>query len=128
MLRCILLPALAAVASSCPPPCYCSRRQAVFLKRKNGLLRRAMELSVLCDCEVAVMVFAGDGRLATYASSPMEQLLRRYSETCGVPHEAHTTQDVGAVHRRSWCFKEGQHMLLPQLTCYCLKPAQTQKY
>jgi hypothetical protein len=34
----------------------------VFRRRKNGLLRRAMELSVMADCEVAVLVFHGSGR------------------------------------------------------------------
>ena len=37
----------------------CAQVQAVFRRRKNGLLRRAMELSVLSDCDVAVLVFHG---------------------------------------------------------------------
>eukprot|EP00887_Chlorella_sp_A99_P005947 scaffold29.g5947.t1 len=70
-------------------------REAVFAKRKNGLLRRAMELSVLCDCEVAVVVFSeGKGLLTQYSSAPMDQLLQRYGEACAEPHEAHTTQDL----------------------------------
>lgn len=68
--------------------------QSVFTKRKNGLLRRAMELSVLCDCEVAVVVFGPDGKLAQYSSCPMDQMLRRYGEACSEPHETHTTQEV----------------------------------
>lgn len=33
--------------------------QVVFRRRKNGLLRRAMELSIMADCDVAVLVFHG---------------------------------------------------------------------
>ena len=32
-------------------------RAATFAKRKNGLLQKAIELSILCDCEIALVVF-----------------------------------------------------------------------
>jgi hypothetical protein len=32
-------------------------RAATFAKRKNGLLKKAIELSILCDCEIALVVF-----------------------------------------------------------------------
>ncbi|KAH9823583.1 hypothetical protein DFH28DRAFT_880118 [Melampsora americana] len=38
-------------------------RSVTFLKRKNGLMKKAYELGVLCGAEVAVIVFAGNGRL-----------------------------------------------------------------
>lgn len=44
-------------------------RQVTFSKRRNGLLKKAYELSVLCDAEVAVIIFSQKGRLYEFASS-----------------------------------------------------------
>ncbi|KAK3039223.1 hypothetical protein RJ639_027927 [Escallonia herrerae] len=44
-------------------------RQATFLKRQNGLLKKAYELSVLCDAEVALIIFSQKGRLFDLTSS-----------------------------------------------------------
>ncbi|KAF8408438.1 hypothetical protein HHK36_007591 [Tetracentron sinense] len=38
-------------------------RQVTFAKRRNGLLKKAYELSVLCDAEVALIVFSTRGKL-----------------------------------------------------------------
>ena len=46
-----------------------TNRQVTFCKRRNGLLKKAYELSVLCDCEVALVVFSSRGRLYEYASN-----------------------------------------------------------
>ncbi|KAL3162457.1 hypothetical protein ABBQ32_010122 [Trebouxia sp. C0010 RCD-2024] len=58
-------------------------------------MRRAMELSVLCDCDIAMFLFGPvDDRLAQYTSSDMAGLLDRYSRTCQQPHETRTNQDL----------------------------------
>ncbi|RWW50619.1 hypothetical protein BHE74_00043139 [Ensete ventricosum] len=44
-------------------------RQVTFSKRRNGLLKKAYELSVLCDAEVAVIVFSPRGKLYEFSSS-----------------------------------------------------------
>jgi hypothetical protein len=43
-------------------------RQVTFSKRKNGLLKKAYELSILCDAEVAVIMFSQKGTLFKFAS------------------------------------------------------------
>ncbi|KAK8686631.1 hypothetical protein V6N13_125654 [Hibiscus sabdariffa] len=44
-------------------------RQVTFSKRRNGLLKKAYEISVLCDAEVALIIFSGRGKLSEFASS-----------------------------------------------------------
>ncbi|MQM14309.1 hypothetical protein Taro_047239 [Colocasia esculenta] len=45
-----------------------TNRQVTFCKRRNGLLKKAYELSVLCDAEIALIVFSSRGRLYEYAN------------------------------------------------------------
>nr|AOC50671.1 FRUITFULL-like protein [Bocconia frutescens] len=54
-------------------------RQVTFSKRRSGLLKKANEISVLCDAEVALIVFSTKGKLFEYSTdSGMEQILDRY--------------------------------------------------
>ncbi|XP_012437632.1 MADS-box protein SOC1 isoform X2 [Gossypium raimondii] len=53
-------------------------RQVTFSKRRNGLLKKAFELSVLCDAEVALIIFSPRGKLFEFASSSMQQTVERY--------------------------------------------------
>ncbi|MBA0846330.1 hypothetical protein Goshw_000584 [Gossypium schwendimanii] len=43
-------------------------RQVTFSKRRSGLLKKAHEISVLCDAEVALIVFSTKGKLFEYSS------------------------------------------------------------
>ncbi|XP_052484605.1 MADS-box protein SOC1 isoform X3 [Gossypium raimondii] len=53
-------------------------RQVTFSKRRNGLLKKAFELSVLCDAEVALIIFSPKGKLFEFASCSMQQTIERY--------------------------------------------------
>ncbi|KAK9684453.1 hypothetical protein RND81_10G211200 [Saponaria officinalis] len=54
-------------------------RQVTFSKRRTGLLKKAHEISVLCDADVALIVFSTKGKLFEYATdSSMEKILERY--------------------------------------------------
>ncbi|TXG62750.1 hypothetical protein EZV62_009744 [Acer yangbiense] len=44
-------------------------RQVTFSKRRNGLLKKAYELSVLCDAEVALIIFSSRGKLYEFGST-----------------------------------------------------------
>ncbi|KAF5952965.1 hypothetical protein HYC85_010909 [Camellia sinensis] len=55
-------------------------RQVTFSKRRNGLLKKAFELSVLCDAEVALIVFSPRGKLYEFASSSMQETVQRYQK------------------------------------------------
>ncbi|CAH8483137.1 unnamed protein product [Schistosoma guineensis] len=52
-------------------------RLVTFAKRKSGLFKKAYELSVLCECEIALLVFTRSNRLYQYASVTVEHALQR---------------------------------------------------
>ncbi|ESN98162.1 hypothetical protein HELRODRAFT_84874 [Helobdella robusta] len=68
-------------------------RQVTFTKRKFGLMKKAYELSVLCDCEIALIVFNSANKLFQFASSDMDKVLLKYTEHNN-PHESRTSKDI----------------------------------
>lgn len=68
-------------------------RQVTFTKRKFGLMKKAYELSVLCDCEIALIIFNSTNKLFQYASSDMDKILLKYTEY-NDPHESRTNNDI----------------------------------
>ncbi|KAL1556591.1 MADS-box protein-like protein isoform X3 [Salvia divinorum] len=69
-------------------------RQVTFAKRRNGLLKKAYELSVLCDAEVALIIFSSKGKLYEFCStSSMSKAVERYHR-CSYGHiEANQSPD-----------------------------------
>ncbi|RWR90334.1 AGAMOUS-like protein [Cinnamomum micranthum f. kanehirae] len=57
-----------------------TNRQVTFCKRRNGLLKKAYELSVLCDAEVALIIFSSRGRLYEYSNSNIRATIDRYKK------------------------------------------------
>ncbi|XP_058196042.1 floral homeotic protein AGAMOUS-like isoform X2 [Rhododendron vialii] len=68
-----------------------TNRQVTFCKRRNGLLKKAYELSVLCDAEVALVVFSARGRLYDYANNSVKGTIERYNKACS------GSSDTGSV-------------------------------
>lgn len=60
-------------------------RQVTFSKRKNGLLKKAYELSILCDAEVAVIIFSQKGTLFASADQ-IQKTIDRYRENAKQVH------------------------------------------
>ncbi|XP_068649813.1 agamous-like MADS-box protein MADS3 [Aristolochia californica] len=63
-------------------------RQVTFSKRRNGLLKKAYELSVLCDAEVGLIIFSSRGKLYEFGSAGMSKTLERYQRCCYTPQDA----------------------------------------
>ncbi|XP_028801171.1 MADS-box protein SOC1-like [Neltuma alba] len=55
-----------------------TNRQVTFSKRRNGLLKKAFELSVLCEVEVALIIFSPRGKLCEFSSSSLKETIERY--------------------------------------------------
>ena len=68
--------------------------QVTFTKRKNGLMKKAMELSVLCDCDIALVIFNSHNKLFQYSSKDIDSILAKYSKVCHEPHEKRNNTDV----------------------------------
>ncbi|XP_022866389.1 uncharacterized protein LOC111386167 [Olea europaea var. sylvestris] len=71
-------------------------RQVTFSKRRVGLLKKAHEISVLCDAEVALICFSYKGKLFEYATDSW--YVRNYNCTISVVHAPHTKR----VHASSF--------------------------
>ncbi|CAO2184079.1 unnamed protein product [Urochloa humidicola] len=74
-----------------------TNRQVTFSKRRNGLIKKAYELSVLCDIDVALLMFSPSGRLSHFSGrNGVEDVILRYMN---VPDH-----DKGgdAVHNREY--------------------------
>ncbi|XP_031389843.1 agamous-like MADS-box protein MADS3 isoform X2 [Punica granatum] len=71
-------------------------RQVTFSKRRNGLLKKAYELSVLCDAEIALIIFSSRGKLYEFGSAGTSKTVERYQHHYGFG------QDIGR-ETQSWC-------------------------
>ncbi|KAL4586665.1 hypothetical protein LXL04_011307 [Taraxacum kok-saghyz] len=48
-------------------------RQVTFSKRRSGLIKKARHLSLLCDVDVALVVFSSHGKLYEYCSGDADR-------------------------------------------------------
>ncbi|GAA0151353.1 MADS box transcription factor [Lithospermum erythrorhizon] len=57
-------------------------RQVTFCKRRAGLLKKAKELSVLCDAEIGVFIFSAHGKLFELATKgrSMKEMIEKYTK------------------------------------------------
>uniref|UniRef100_A0A0A9DUM8 Zmm16 n=1 Tax=Arundo donax TaxID=35708 RepID=A0A0A9DUM8_ARUDO len=62
-----------------------TNRQVTFSKRRNGILKKAREISVLCDAEVGVVIFSSAGKLYDYCSpkTSLSKILEKYQTNSG---------------------------------------------
>ncbi|THG17661.1 hypothetical protein TEA_014770 [Camellia sinensis var. sinensis] len=87
-----------------------TNRQVTFCKRRNGLLKKAYELSVLCDAEVALIVFSTRGRLYEYSNNSVKGTIERYKKACSDSSNTGSVSELNAQARLS---------VRGALRCYC---------
>ncbi|KAL0890877.1 hypothetical protein Bca101_014860 [Brassica carinata] len=68
-------------------------RQVTFSKRRNGLLKKAFELSVLCDAEVGLIIFSPRSKLYEFSSSSIAKTIERYQKRVKETGINHTRDD-----------------------------------
>ncbi|XP_056164934.1 agamous-like MADS-box protein MADS2 isoform X2 [Syzygium oleosum] len=79
-------------------------RQVTFAKRKNGLLKKAYELSVLCEAEVGLIIFSSRGKVHEFCSgSSMAATIEKYQRCSYDVLEMGATQDPKKIQN---CYRE----------------------
>ncbi|KAL5725796.1 hypothetical protein ACHQM5_008899 [Ranunculus cassubicifolius] len=82
-------------------------RQVTFAKRRNGLLKKACELSILCDAEVALIIFSNRGKLYEFSSSSsMLKVLERYQRTTASANYAALEADPSDIDTQHATYQE----------------------
>ncbi|KAK4414126.1 MADS-box transcription factor 13 [Sesamum alatum] len=62
-----------------------TNRQVTFSKRRSGLLKKAFELSLLCDAEVALLIFSPSGKSYQFSShDDIRRTITRYRIEVGI--------------------------------------------
>nr|UBT84103.1 MADS-affecting flowering-related transcription factor 8.4 [Arabis alpina] len=81
-----------------------SSRQVTFCKRRNGLMEKARQLSVLCESSVAVVIVSATGKLHSFSSGDsMAKILSRYERQHA---DDHKTLDLAERSRSYLSHKE----------------------
>ncbi|CAN4076610.1 unnamed protein product [Withania somnifera] len=60
-----------------------SNRQVTYSKRRNGILKKAKEISILCEARVSVIIFATSGKMHEFSSTPLVDILDQYHKLTG---------------------------------------------
>nr|XP_009764344.1 PREDICTED: agamous-like MADS-box protein AGL21 isoform X2 [Nicotiana sylvestris] len=66
-----------------------SSRQVTFSKRRNGLLKKAKELAILCDAQVGLIIFSSTGKLYEFSNTSMKSIVERYNKTKDERNQLH---------------------------------------
>ncbi|KAF8011108.1 hypothetical protein BT93_J1659 [Corymbia citriodora subsp. variegata] len=62
-----------------------NNRQVTYSKRRNGLIKKAKEISVLCNAKVSLIIFGGSKKMHEYCSpsTKLTDILDEYHRQCG---------------------------------------------
>lgn len=79
-----------------------SQRKATFEKRRVGLLKKAMELSILCDCELSVTIKPRASAMLRnsyyiYSSDPYNKVIKNFQDYKG-EYTLLTNEHINDVH------------------------------
>ncbi|XP_074563403.1 MADS-box transcription factor 16-like [Curcuma longa] len=63
-----------------------TNRQVTYSKRRTGIMKKAKELTVLCDAQVSIIMFSSTGKLSEYCSPSTETkaIFDRYQQVTGI--------------------------------------------
>ncbi|KAL5731696.1 hypothetical protein ACHQM5_004400 [Ranunculus cassubicifolius] len=73
-----------------------TNRQVTFSKRRGGLIKKARELSVLCDAPLGLIIFSSSGKMFQYCTEQysMQYIIDRYQKVSGTQIKEHDNQEL----------------------------------
>nr|AFN68748.1 PISTILLATA-like protein [Magnolia championii] len=84
-----------------------TNRQVTYSKRRGGILKKAKEITVLCDAQVSLVIFSSTGKMSEYCSPSTElvKILDRYHKSAGkklwdAKHE-HLSNEVERIKKEN---------------------------
>ena len=78
-------------------------RQVTFTKRKFGLFKKSYELSVLCECDIAVIIFK-NGKLYQFSSADIDKIIQSHGNF--EAYESLNSFDIeNSIQKRAQVFK-----------------------
>nr|UZC49307.1 AGAMOUS-like protein [Pericallis cruenta] len=93
-----------------------TNRQVTFCKRRNGLFKKAYELSLLCDAEVACIVFSTRGRVYEFANNHMKSTIDKYKMATSNAPNTNSVQEINAQFYQQESKKLRQQIQMRQST------------
>lgn len=93
-----------------------TNRQVTFCKRRNGLLKKAYELSVLCDAEITLIVFSSRGRVYEYANNNIKATIEKYKKATSSTPNTWSSQEINAQFYQQEAKKLRQQIQMLQNT------------
>ncbi|XP_049934724.1 agamous-like MADS-box protein AGL62 [Nymphaea colorata] len=79
-------------------------RQVCFSKRRNGLIKKAGELCILCGVEIAIIVFSPAGKAFSYGDPSVDAVINRFidpSSHVPTPPDAHYASTIDELNRQN---------------------------
>ncbi|KAJ8498842.1 hypothetical protein OPV22_009394 [Ensete ventricosum] len=63
-----------------------TNRQVTYSKRRTGIMKKAKELTVLCDAQVSIIMFSSTGKFSEYCSptTDTKKMYDRYQQVTGI--------------------------------------------
>jgi len=98
-------------------------RQNTFHKRKLGLIKKAIELTVLCDCDIAIIMRSGptimcpQGKMSAYCNKDLDSMIAEYMNE--PPQEHYTNAEYARLSKSDASFAPvSQHYGAPGMAMF----------
>ncbi|KAL2634341.1 hypothetical protein R1flu_005820 [Riccia fluitans] len=87
------------------------KRQNTYIKRSMGLMKKAYELSVLCDVDIGVIMFSPSGKLMPFCmNGTIEQFITRFATTPDYNKPIRTSKKLEKLHQAIWKLNTDRHL------------------